>query len=159
MTLGCKTSKDVMKAVKEHGVQMVDVRFTETGGTGAGNLAYVLNAEGVPCYASTGVGNKLFDYCNYYLSERTAIIAHISWASGGGHFTVLSEIDSNQRLYFLDPWYDVVEVSRSSLPNYGVAGGTLSVTSNEHGTLIDASLPLENSRRRPATDPKRAATA
>jgi hypothetical protein len=101
-------------------------RFTETGGTGAGNLAYVLNAEGVPCYASTGVGNKLFDYCNYYLSERTPIIAHISWASGGGHFTVLSEIDSNQRLYFLDPWYDVVEVSRSSLPNYGVAGGTLS---------------------------------
>jgi len=38
----------------------------------------------------------------------------------------LSEIDANQRLYFLDPWYDVVEVNRSSLPNYGIAGGTLS---------------------------------
>jgi len=101
-------------------------KFTATGGTGASNLAYVLNAEGVPCYASTGVAGKIFDYCYYYLSERTPIIAHISWASGGGHFTVLSEIDANQRLYFLDPWYDVVEVNRSSLPNYGIAGGTLS---------------------------------
>jgi len=101
-------------------------KFTATGGTGASNLAYVLNAEGVPCYASTGVAGKIFDYCYYYLSERTPIIAHIAWASGGGHFTVLSEIDANQRLYFLDPWYDVVEVNRSSLPNYGIAGGTLS---------------------------------
>jgi hypothetical protein len=104
-------------------------KFTETGGTGAGNLAYVLNAEGVPAYAGTGVGpSKIFDYCWYYIGERTKIIAHISWSGGGGHFTLLQQIDSDHRLIFLDPWYDVVEVPRASLPNYNAAGasGTLS---------------------------------
>jgi len=33
MTLGCKTSADVMKAIKGNGVQMVDVRFTDMPGT------------------------------------------------------------------------------------------------------------------------------
>ena len=32
MTLGCKTSKDVMKAIKEHGVEMVDIRLTDMPG-------------------------------------------------------------------------------------------------------------------------------
>jgi len=32
MTLGCKTSKDVMKAVKEHGVEMIDIRMTDMPG-------------------------------------------------------------------------------------------------------------------------------
>ena len=32
MTLGCKTSADVMKAIKEHGVEMVDIRFTDMPG-------------------------------------------------------------------------------------------------------------------------------
>ena len=32
MTLGCKTSKDVMKAIKDHGVQMIDIRFTDMPG-------------------------------------------------------------------------------------------------------------------------------
>ena len=32
MTLGCKTSKDVMKAIKDHGAQMVDIRFTDMPG-------------------------------------------------------------------------------------------------------------------------------
>ena len=32
MTLGCKTSKDVMKAIKDNGVQMVDIRFTDMPG-------------------------------------------------------------------------------------------------------------------------------
>lgn len=102
-------------------------RFTATGGTGAANLAYVLNAEGVPTFASTGVGaSKIFDYFWHYIGDRTPIIAHIAWAGGGGHFTLLRQIDADHRMIFLDPWYDVVEVSRSSLPNYGIAGGTLS---------------------------------
>ncbi len=33
MTLGCKTSADVMKAIKDHGVQMIDVRLTDVPGT------------------------------------------------------------------------------------------------------------------------------
>lgn len=104
-------------------------RFDESSGTKASNLAYVLNAEGVPTYASTGVGaGKLFDYFWYYIGERTKIIAHIAWAGGGGHFTLLKQIDSDHRMIFLDPWYDVVEVPRASLPNYnaGGASGTLS---------------------------------
>ena len=32
MTLGCKTSKDVMKAIKDQGVEMVDIRFTDMPG-------------------------------------------------------------------------------------------------------------------------------
>ena len=32
MTLGCKTSKDVMKAIKDQQVQMVDIRFTDMPG-------------------------------------------------------------------------------------------------------------------------------
>ena len=32
MTLGCKTSADVMKAIKDQGVEMVDIRFTDMPG-------------------------------------------------------------------------------------------------------------------------------
>ncbi len=104
-------------------------RFTESGGTDTTNLAYVLNAEAVPCYGGTNVGqNRLFDYFWQYCGERTKIIAHIAWSNGGGHFTLLKQIDANHRMIFLDPWYDVVEVDRARLPNYNVAGaaGTLS---------------------------------
>ncbi|HWL67710.1 MAG TPA: type I glutamate--ammonia ligase [Geminicoccus sp.] len=33
MTLGCKTSADVMKAIKDNGVQMIDIRLTDVPGT------------------------------------------------------------------------------------------------------------------------------
>lgn len=100
-------------------------RFTATGGTGADNLAYVLNAEGVPAYAGTGVGPaNIFAYCWQYIGARTKIIAHISWPGGGGHFTLLTQIDPDHKLIFLDPWYDVVEIPRASLPNYNVPGGS-----------------------------------
>jgi hypothetical protein len=104
-------------------------RFTATGGTGADNLAYVLNAEGVPTYRSTGVDtSKIFDYFWKYIGERTKIIAHVAWSGGGGHFTLLKQIDADHTMIFLDPWYDVVEVARARLPNYNVGGasGTLS---------------------------------
>ncbi|HQX56915.1 MAG TPA: papain-like cysteine protease family protein [Pyrinomonadaceae bacterium] len=104
-------------------------KFTAAGGTGAENLAYVLNAEGVPSYAGTGVPpNKIFDYFWKYLGERTKIIAHIAWSGGGGHFTMLTKIDADHKMIFLDPWYDIVEVPRASLPSYNVGGasGTLS---------------------------------
>ena len=32
MTLGCKTSADVMKAIKDHGIEMVDIRLTDMPG-------------------------------------------------------------------------------------------------------------------------------
>jgi hypothetical protein len=110
-------------------------RFTASGGTTAGNLAYVLNAEGVPTYASECVSqNRLFDYFWAYVGDRTPTIAKILWNGGGRHFTVLRQIDADHRLIFLDPWYDVVEVPRSQLPNYnangasGVLEGWLTIT-------------------------------
>lgn len=104
--------------------------FDEKNGTNASNLAYVLNHIGVQAYKSEGVGgSKIFDYFWHYISERTPIIAHIAWAGGGGHFTLLKEIDkTTHRMLFLDPSYDVVEVDRNKLPNYSSGGavGTLS---------------------------------
>ena len=38
MTLGCKTSKEVMKAIKDHEVEMVDLRFTDLPGHVAAHL-------------------------------------------------------------------------------------------------------------------------
>lgn len=102
-------------------------RFEAASGTTAGNLAYVLNAIGVPCYASECVPqNRLFDYFWHYIGERTKIIAKILWSGGGRHFTVLKEIDpATHRMLFLDPWYDVVEVDRARLPNYNAGGGAV----------------------------------
>lgn len=103
--------------------------FTAAGGTRNDNLAYVLNAIGVPSYGGQNATQaKLFDYFWHYLGDRTPIIAHISWSGGGGHFTLLRQIDPDHTMIFLDPWYDVVEVPRAQLPNYNVAGasGTLS---------------------------------
>jgi hypothetical protein len=101
-------------------------RFTATGGTGAENLAYVLNAIGVPAWKTDSLSaTRLFDYFYAYCSERTPIIAHIGWTGGGGHFTLLKQIDSDHRMIFLDPWYDIVEVERRNLPNYGIVGGTM----------------------------------
>jgi hypothetical protein len=102
--------------------------FQAASGTNAGNLSYVLNAEGVPCYGTVNAGARLFDYFWQYCGERTPIIAHIAWAGGGGHFTLLRQIDPDHKMIFLDPWYDVIEVPRSQLPNYNVPGaaGTLS---------------------------------
>lgn len=99
--------------------------FDPNNGTKASNLAYVLNHLGVQAYRSEGVGGtRIFDYFWYYLGDRTPIIAHIAWAGGGGHFTLLREIDrSTHRMLFLDPWYDVVEVDRRNLPNYNAGGG------------------------------------
>jgi hypothetical protein len=98
--------------------------FQQSSGTNATNLSHILNAESVPCYGAFNASGRLFDYFNYYLGERTPIIAHIAWSGGGGHFTLLRKIYPDGTLIFLDPWYDVVEVSRSRLPNYVVSDGS-----------------------------------
>lgn len=105
--------------------QLYEGSFDPKNGTRASNLAYVLNHIGVPSYRSEGVGGaKIFDYFWAYCSDRTPIIAHIAWAGGGGHFTLLRSIDrSTHRMLFYDPWYDVVEVDRANLPNYRTNSG------------------------------------
>jgi hypothetical protein len=104
--------------------QNYEGRFTATGGTNVTNLAYVLNALSVPAYAATDCSARLYDYLHYYVKDRTPTIAHISWASGGGHFTLCRIVDDDGTMVFLDPWYGVVEVRRSNLPNYNATGAT-----------------------------------
>lgn len=99
-------------------------KFTATGGTNVTNLAYVLNAEGVPAYAATDCSSRLYDYLWHYVKARTPTIAHISWAGGGGHFTLCRMVDEDGTMVFLDPWYGVVEVRRNNLPNYNPTGAT-----------------------------------
>jgi hypothetical protein len=110
--------------------QLYPKSFDPKVGTYPSNLSYVLNHIGVQAYRAEGIAsNKLFDYFWAYCGDRTPIIAHIAWSGGGGHFTMLRQIDkSDHRLIFLDPWYDVVEVARKALPKYGKGGaaGTLS---------------------------------
>lgn len=104
--------------------QNYEGRWTATGGTGAGNLSYVLNAEGVPTYAATGVAtNRLWDYFNTYVGDRTPLIAHISWTSSG-HFTVCRKIYPDGTIVFLDPWYGIVEVQYANIPAYSPTGAT-----------------------------------
>lgn len=116
--------------------QLYPGSFNPASGTYATNLSHVLNAEGVPTYASTNVTpSQIYNYCSHYLGERTPIIAHISWSGGGGHFTLLRQIDAaDGKMIFLDPWYDVVEVFGYQLPNYcppgasGQLSGWLTIT-------------------------------
>jgi len=89
------------------------------------NLSYVLNAEGVKAYAATCVAaNRLWDYFNAYVGERTPMICQIAWTKGA-HFAVCRKVYSDGTIVFLDPWYGVVEVKYADLPNYrpiGVSG-------------------------------------
>lgn len=98
--------------------------WTADAGAGADNLSYVLNAEGVKAYAATHIPkDKLMSYVDYYLGERTLIIFHVEWTSGG-HFVVLRKKYSDGTLVFLDPWYGLVEVKTKNLPVYKVPGGS-----------------------------------
>lgn len=96
--------------------------YTATGGTDGSNLTDVLNAEGVKTYACFQVANnKIFDYLSHYVKETTPTICHIQWTKGG-HFVVARKVYSDGTIVFLDPWYGLVEVKKSNLPNYNPAG-------------------------------------
>jgi hypothetical protein len=104
--------------------QKYEGKWTATGGTGAGNLSYVLNAEGVKTYGVTPVEpKKLWDYFSYYVKERTPTICHIAWTKGG-HFVVCRRVYKDGTIVFLDPWYGLVEVKYANLPSYTPAGAS-----------------------------------
>ena len=99
-------------------------KWTATGGTMASNLSYILNAEGVRCYAATDIPDaKVWSYLSYYVKERTPTIAHIKW-SKGGHFVVVRKVYSDGTIVCLDPWYGLVEVQKKTLPAYNPAGAS-----------------------------------
>lgn len=104
--------------------QKYEGKWTAEGGTNAGNLSYVLNAEGVKTYACTySPPNKLWDYFSAYVKERTPTICHIAWTKGG-HFVVCRKVYPDGTIVFLDPWYGLVEVQYSNLPSYNPTGAT-----------------------------------
>jgi len=104
--------------------QKYEGKWTAEGGTMAGNLSYVLNAEGVKTYAVTySPPEKLWDYFNYYVKDRTPMICHIAWTSGG-HFVVCRRVYADGTMVFLDPWYGLVEVKYSDLPKYSPPGAS-----------------------------------
>ncbi|MCO6512650.1 MAG: C39 family peptidase [Aridibacter famidurans] len=98
--------------------------WTAKGGTNVTNLSYVLNAEGVKCYAGTDIpDNKVFSYLSHYVTDRTPTIAHIAWTSGG-HFVLVRRIYGDGTIVFLDPWYGLVEMKKDDLPKYTPIGAT-----------------------------------
>jgi hypothetical protein len=104
--------------------QKYDGKWTAEGGTMAGNLTHVLNAEGVKTYAVTySPPEKLWDYFSYYVKDRTPMICHIAWTKGG-HFAVCRRVYPDGTIVFLDPWYGLVEVKYKDLPNYNPTGAT-----------------------------------
>lgn len=104
--------------------QKYEGKWTAEGGTYAGNLSYVLNAEGVKCYAATDIpDDQFFNYLSHYVKDNAPTIVHIKW-SKGGHFTLCRKIYSDGTIVFLDPWYGVVEVNKKNLMTYNPTGAS-----------------------------------
>jgi len=99
--------------------------WTIAGGTDVANLSEVLNAEGVKAYKAGYVGPAgVYLFLVTFARETTPVIVHISWTPSGGHFVVCKQIYPDGTLVFLDPWYGLVEVARSTLPAYNPSGST-----------------------------------
>jgi hypothetical protein len=100
-------------------------RFTEEMGTNADNLAEVLRDEGIKCYdALAAQPAAVWSYLYRYANDDTPVIVHIAWERGG-HFAVCVYVyKKDQHCIFLDPWYGLVELAGSSLPDYIVGDPT-----------------------------------
>lgn len=104
--------------------QKYEGKWTEKGGTNAGNLTYVLNDIGVKTYKCVDIpDDKIYSYLKHYVKERTPTIAHIAW-SKGGHFTLIRKVYDDGTIVCLDPWYGVVEVKWDKIPMYNPIGAS-----------------------------------
>ena len=56
--------------------------------------------------------------------------------TGCGHFVVGAIHDDDDTFVFFDPWYTIVEMAGSDLPNYVVSGITGSATGTLSGWLV-----------------------
>jgi hypothetical protein len=101
-------------------------KFTENGGTDMGNLVNILREENIKCYDLTTVQPaSVWSYLYQYANDNTPVIVHISWTPTGGHFAVCVCVYKNdQKCIFLDPWFGLVEISGSQLPNYNIGDPT-----------------------------------
>ncbi|MGH9820912.1 MAG: hypothetical protein ACRD43_12140 [Pyrinomonadaceae bacterium] len=98
--------------------------FTATTGTTIMNLADVMRVEGIPTYKPVQIPRKtMFSYFHHYCRRRTPIIAQVLWLQPDSitmmtHFTLLKQVDTDNRMIFLDPLHDVVEVHRDQLTEH-----------------------------------------
>lgn len=98
--------------------------FTAGGGTTINNLADVMRVEGIPTYKPVQIPRKsMFSYFHHYCRQRTPIIAQVLWLQPETitmmtHFTLLKHVDSDNRMVFLDPLHDVVELHRDQLSEH-----------------------------------------
>lgn len=92
-------------------------KFTEIGGTGMGNLVNILREEGIKTYDLI-YAKDIWAYIYAYAKDNTPLILHVQWANGA-HFIVCPCVyKADQKVIFLDPWYGLVELAGSSLPDY-----------------------------------------
>lgn len=111
--------------------------WTIDGGSNVTNLSSILNAEGVQAYSATYVGSgSVYSYLKYYASFNTPVIVHVQWSDNAGHFVVCAIHDDDDTFVFFDPWYTIVEMAGSDLPNYVVSGITGSATGTLSGWLV-----------------------
>ena len=106
-------------------------------GSTMNNITSVLNAEGVQAYKETYVGGGgVYSYLKYYACFSTPVIAHIQWSNTSAHAVVCAIHDDDDTFVFFDPWYLIVEVRGSDLPNYTVSGVMGTATGTLSGWLV-----------------------
>lgn len=111
-------------------------RFTEENGTNVKNLVSVLRDERIKCYdALCAQPAAVWSYLYQYAHDNTPVIIHIAWEKGA-HFAVCVFVyKKDQKCIFLDPWYGLVELAGSNLPNYTVGDSTGTFTPVAKGKL------------------------
>lgn len=82
-----------------------------TRGTSIGRLLRALRAEGWKCKPQTDLP---FPWTQAVLP----MIAHITWADGGGHFVAVMRTTTLNKAVVLDPWFGLQQVPVGSLPSY-----------------------------------------
>jgi hypothetical protein len=98
--------------------------FNDVTGSNISNLVQVLRQEGVQTYDEV-CAPSVWSYIYNYASSNTPLIAHIAWQGGGGHFVVCANVYKDDQLcIFLDPFYGLVQIVGSQLPNYVVQDPT-----------------------------------
>jgi hypothetical protein len=112
-----------MEAVFRQISQRFPDNFQQDSGASMENVASVLRARGIHCYDSHDYGaGGVWPYLYTYAKDTSPAIVYIDWGpTAGAHATLCAYVyKSDQKCVFLDPFYGLVELSGSQLPEYTV---------------------------------------
>jgi hypothetical protein len=99
--------------------------YNEATGTSFSNLVDVLRQEGVSTYDAVWAPNNVWSYIYSYASPNTPMPVRVAWNGGGGHCAVCINVYKDDQLcIFLDPFYGLVQIVGSRLPNYVIQDPT-----------------------------------